>query len=155
MATRAKSGISKPNRHYLLSAMVTSPCEVEPRTAAQALKDDKWRNAMRARLVALGYNHRPGLDYAETFSPVVKSTTIRVILGVVVDRSWPIRQLDVNNAFLQGTLTDEVYMSQPPGFVDRDWPHTVCRLRKAIYDLKQAPRAWYVELRNYLVYVGL
>lgn len=68
--------------------------------------------------------------------------------------SWPIQQLDVNNAFLQGTLTEEVYMEQPPGFIDTDNPSHVCRLRKAIYGLKQAPRAWYIELRNYLLSIG-
>ncbi|CAA7018212.1 unnamed protein product [Microthlaspi erraticum] len=181
MGTRSKAGIVKPNRRYLLSASVTSQCDFEPRTAAQALKDDKWRNAMdgeynaqiqhrtwdlvpplssmvtcvgskwiftkkfhssgvlnryKARLVAQGYNQRPGLDYAETFSPVIKSTTIRVVLGAAVDGSWPLRQLDVNNVFLQGTLTDEVYMKQPPGFIDKDHPDYVCRLNKAIYGLK-------------------
>lgn len=108
----------------------------------------------KGRLVAKGYNQRPGLDYAETFSPVIKSTTIRIVLGVVVNCNWPVHQLDVNNAFLQGTLTDEVYMEQPPGFIDADRPNHVCRLRKAIYGLKQAPRAWYVELQTFLTSLG-
>lgn len=108
----------------------------------------------KARLVARGNTQRPGLDYAETFSPVIKSTTIRIVLGVAVNCAWPIRQLDVNNAFLQGTLNDEVYMSQPPGFIDADKPHHVCRLRKAIYGLKQALRAWYVELQTFLLNSG-
>lgn len=115
---------------------------------------DGTEKCPKSRLVAKGYNQRPGLDYAETFSPVIKSTTIRIVLGVAVDRNWPIRQLDVNNAFLQGTLTDEVYMEQPPGFVDADRPTHVCKLRKAIYGLKQAPRAWYVELQSFLIGAG-
>lgn len=65
------------------------------------------------------------------------------MLNVAVSRSWSIKQLDVNNAFLQGTLTDEVYVKQPPGFVDKDRPHYVCRLKKA-YGLKQAPRAYLI-----------
>lgn len=76
------------------------------------------------------------------------------MLQLAVTRSWPIKQLDVNNAFLQGTLTDTVYVSQPPGFIDHDRPHYVCRLKKALYGLKQAPRAWYQELRNYLMQMG-
>lgn len=108
----------------------------------------------KSRLVAKGYNQRPDLDYAETFSPVIKSTTIRIVLGVAVNYNWPIQQLDVNNAFLQGTLNDEVYMEQPPSFVDADRPTHVCRLRKAIYGLKQAPRAWYVELQTFLTSSG-
>ena len=67
---------------------------------------------------------------------------------------WPLKQLDVNNVFLQGHLTEEVYMAQPPGFIDKDQPTHVCKLHKAIYGLKQALRAWYQELSVFLLQYG-
>lgn len=108
----------------------------------------------KARLVAKDYNQEFGRDYTDTFSPVIKATTLRLVLDIVVSRSWPLQQLDVNNAFLQGTLTNEVYMEQPPGFKDSDNPSHVCRLNKDIYGLKQAPRAWYMESKNFLIGLG-
>ena len=108
----------------------------------------------KARLVAKGFHQQHGLDFTETFSLVIKSTTIRSVLHVAVTKGWPIRQINVNNAFLQGTLDDEVYVAQPPGFIDQDLPHHVCHLRKDLYGLKQAPRAWYQELRAFLVTQG-
>ena len=109
---------------------------------------------LKSRLVAKGNHQQHGLDFHDTFSPVIKHATIRLVLGVAVARNWPLRQLDVNNAFLQGKLHEEVYMVQPPGFVDKDKPHYVCRLKKAVYGLKQAPRAWYNELRKFLLSIG-
>lgn len=108
----------------------------------------------KARWVARGDKQEHGIDYAKTFRLVVKSITIRHVLNLAVSRSWPIKQLDVNNAFLQGTLTNEVYVSQPPGFVDPDRPHHVFCLNKALYGLKQAPRAWYQKLKNFLTDMG-
>ncbi|RZC24049.1 Beta-carotene isomerase D27, chloroplastic isoform D [Glycine soja] len=108
----------------------------------------------KARLVVKGFHQHFGWDYTETFSPVVKLVTIRIVLTLAVRQGWPIRQLDVNNAFLQGTLKEEVFMIQPPGFVNKNFPDHVCRLKKALYGLKQAPRAWYTELRVFLLSLG-
>ncbi|XP_019085503.1 PREDICTED: uncharacterized protein LOC109126424 [Camelina sativa] len=93
-----------------------------------------------------------GFSGPSSFPMVV--STIRAVLDVAVSLSWPIRQIDVNNAFLQGTLTEDVYVTQPQVFVDPDRPTHVCHLKKALYGLKQAPIAWYLELKNYLVSVG-
>ena len=108
----------------------------------------------KARLVAKGYDQRPGIDFKETFSPVVKPATIRTVLSIVVMKGWDLRQMDVNNAFLNGALTETVFMAQPPGFKDLSKPIHVCRLKKAIYGLKQAPWAWYTALKNVILQLG-
>ena len=111
---------------------------------------DGFIERYKARLLAHGFRQRFGLDYEDTFSPVVKPTTIRLILSLVVTRGWFIRRLDVQNAFLHGVLEEEVYMRQPPGFSDPDCPDHLCRLSKALYGLKQAPRAWHARLARAL-----
>ncbi|GKC00803.1 ribonuclease H-like domain-containing protein, partial [Tanacetum coccineum] len=97
----------------------------------------------KARLVANGSSQQPGVDFDETFSPVVKPATIRTVFSLDVSRRWPIHQLDVKNAFLNVDLSETVYMHQPPGFVDSRYPHHVCLLQRSLYGLKQAPRAWF------------
>ncbi|PKI31712.1 hypothetical protein CRG98_047922 [Punica granatum] len=114
------------------------------------LKADGTIDRYKAQLVAKGFNQREGVDYSETFSPVIKSVTIRTVLSIVVSSQWPIRQLDVKNAFIHGHLTEEVYMSQPPCFINASRPNHVCRLRQSLYGLKQAPRAWIQRLNTYL-----
>lgn len=108
----------------------------------------------KSRLVASGFNQQQGVDFEETYSPIIKSSTIRLILKIAVSKDWCLRQLDVNNAFLQETLNEDVYVRQPLGFIDANQPNHVCKLRKALYGLKHAPRAWYLELKGYLVHAG-
>jgi len=108
----------------------------------------------KARLVVKGFKQRYGIDYEDTFSPVVKIATVRLVLSLAVTRGWCLRQLDVQNAFLHGVLEEEVYMKQPPGFENPRYPSFVCKLKKAIYGLKQAPRAWYSRLSSKLISLG-
>ncbi|KAM6578484.1 hypothetical protein CsatB_030321 [Cannabis sativa] len=120
----------------------------------EKLNPDGTTAKYKARLVARGFLQQYGFDFTETFSPVVKPATIKIVLTIALTYKWTIRQLDVNNAFLNGDLQEEVYMAQPPGFVDNEHPHFVCKLHKAIYGLRQAPRAWFEKLKHVLLSFG-
>jgi len=95
--------------------------------------------------VAKGYTQTYSIDYFETFSPVARMNSIRIMFSIVVNLSWSLFQLDVKNAFLYGELQEEVYMEQPPSYVAQG-ETKVCRLKKTIYELKQNPRAWFEKL---------
>lgn len=105
----------------------------------------------KARLVARGFEQKDGIDFFETFAPVVRWETIRILIAIATHLNWPIHQLDVLTAFLNGILEEEVYLHQPLGFIARGAEHLVCKLHKALYGLKQSPRAWYARLHQALL----
>ncbi|RVW83898.1 Retrovirus-related Pol polyprotein from transposon RE1 [Vitis vinifera] len=128
----------------------------EPKGFKSTAKNPAWLAAMddemkgdsnkshlgSSHLMAKGYTQLLGLDYTDTFNLMVKASTVHVVLSLAVSHKWPLRQLDVKNAFLNGILHETVYMEQPPGYVDPHHPLHVCKLKNTLYVLKQAPRAW-------------
>ncbi|GJR25136.1 putative ribonuclease H-like domain-containing protein [Tanacetum coccineum] len=105
----------------------------------------------KARLVARGYRQEEGIDFEESFAPVARLEAIRIFLAFAAHMNMVVYQMDVKTAFLNGNLREEVYVSQPDGFVDKDKPNHVYKLKKALYGLKQAPRAWYDMLSSFLI----
>jgi hypothetical protein len=184
--------LSIPHCFYALSLTT----HIEPRSYAEAIKYECWRQAMqvelqalettgtwvlvdlpphvkpigcrwvykvkhhadgtveryKARLVAKGYNQIEGLDYFDTFSPVAKLTTVRMVIALASVHHWFLHQLDVNNAFLHGDLQEDVYMQPPPGITND--PNKVCKLIKSLYGLKQASRQWYAKPTSLLISHG-
>ncbi|GJW99030.1 retrovirus-related pol polyprotein from transposon TNT 1-94 [Tanacetum coccineum] len=142
----------------------------EPKNIKEAMADSAWIEAMqeelhqfdqldtvirnKARVVAKGYNQQEGIDFEESFAPVARLEAVRLFIAYAAHKSFPIYQMDVKTAFLNGPLKEEVYVNQPEGFIDPHHPDKIYRLTKALYGLKQAPRAWYDELSNFLVSKG-
>lgn len=93
----------------------------------------------KARLVAKGYVQQQGINYSEVFAPVARMDTVRIILALVAQNGWTVYQLDIKSAFLHGKLSEEVYVEQPKGYVQKDDSQKVFKLKKALYRLKQAP----------------
>ncbi|GJX60934.1 putative ribonuclease H-like domain-containing protein [Tanacetum coccineum] len=105
----------------------------------------------KARLVAQGYKQEEGIDYDEVFAPVARVEAIRLFLAFASFMNFPVYQMDVKSAFLYGTIEEEVYVCQPPGFVNLEFSEKVYKVEKALYGLHQAPRAWYKTLSSYLL----
>ena len=108
----------------------------------------------KARLVAKGFTQKEGIDYKETFSPVSKKDSLRIIMALVAHFDLELQQMDVKTAFLNGNLEEEVYMKQPEGFSSSNGEHLVCKLKKSIYRLKQGSRQWYLKFHDVISSCG-
>ena len=104
----------------------------------------------KARLVAKGYTQKPGEYYDETFSPVVRYSSIRTLLAFAIQNGMIIHQMDVVTAFLNGTLDEDLYMEQPPGYIKKGEEHLVCKLKRSLYGLKQSSRCWNTVFKQYM-----
>nr|GEY33146.1 hypothetical protein [Tanacetum cinerariifolium] len=147
---------------------------IEPKKISQALKDESWVDIIqeelmqfktqqderrvevrnKARLVTQGHRQEEGIDYDEIFAPVARIEAIRILLAFASYMGFIVYQMDVKSTFLYGKIDEEVYVSQPPGFIDPKFPNKVYKVVKAMYGLHQAPRAWYVTLFTFLVQSG-
>ncbi|GKA86121.1 putative ribonuclease H-like domain-containing protein [Tanacetum coccineum] len=163
----------KDFQHCLFACFLS---QIEPKKISESLEDEnlpygkkaigtKWvysnkkdergvvvRN--KARLVAQGYRQEEGIDYDEVFAPVARIEAIRIFLAFASYMGFIVYQMDVKSAFLYGTIDEEVYVSQPPGFVDPKFPKKVYKVVKALYGLHQVPRAWYATLSTFLLKNG-
>uniref|UniRef100_A0A803QCY3 Integrase catalytic domain-containing protein n=1 Tax=Cannabis sativa TaxID=3483 RepID=A0A803QCY3_CANSA len=149
----AQKGWNKAMNEEIAALKTNKTYVLVPPAPSQNLIGNKWvfrekfnldgtLQRLKARLVAKGFHQRLGIDFGETYSPVIKASTVRIILAIAVSKGWDIRQLDINNAFLNGTLEEDVFMAQPEGFEEKGKEHFVCKLNKSLYGLKQALRAW-------------
>ncbi|KAJ9539073.1 hypothetical protein OSB04_031806 [Centaurea solstitialis] len=149
-----------PTRKLLLAHIGRKLCKrnfmllikLRLRTLFLFLPSDGSIDRYKARLVAKGFNQEYGIDYEETFAPVARITSVRRLLAIPATKRWPLFQMDVKNAFLNGDLSEEVYLSPPPG-VSLPTGY-VCRLRKALYGLKQAPRAQFEKFSTTIISLG-
>ena len=117
-------------------------------------KVDGSIDRFKARLVAQGYTQEAGLDYDEIFAPVARYSSIRSVLAIANQFDWELHQMDVKSAFLNGNLENEIYMNQPEGYIDKEYPNMVCRLRKSLYGLKQSARCWNITMDTFLKSYG-
>ncbi|GJS70972.1 retrovirus-related pol polyprotein from transposon TNT 1-94 [Tanacetum coccineum] len=114
------------------------------------LEENGIMSRNKARLVAQGYNQQDGIDYDKTYDPVARFESIRILLAYACALDFKLFQMDVKSAFLNGFINEEVYVAQPLGFIDLEKPNHVYKLKKALY-LKQAPKAWYDQLKAFLI----
>jgi hypothetical protein len=147
------------------SIMEHETWELVPRPDNQKVIGSRWifkikRHAdgsierYKARFCAKGYTQKFGVDYNETFAPVVKHTSIRILLALAAEMDLEIYQFDVNTAFLYGTIDTDIYMEQPDGYVSNEHPDQVCKLKKSLYGTKQAARQWNMRLHEHMIKHG-
>jgi hypothetical protein len=139
--------------------------EIVPRPNSKDVVSSRWLfkikhaadgsiDKYKARFVAHGFSQKEGIDYEETFAPIARYTSIRTIIALAAKMKWRLHQMDVKTTFLNGVIEEEVYIEQPQGFEVEDMKSHVCKLKKALYRLKQAPRAWYGRIGSFLTSLG-
>ncbi|GJW23470.1 putative ribonuclease H-like domain-containing protein [Tanacetum coccineum] len=148
------------------SSAVQTRSKIEPKKISEALDDESWIEAMykkdqrgvvvrnKARLVAQGHRQEEGINYDKVFDPVARIEAIMIFFPFASFMGFIVYQMDVKSAFLYGTIEEEVYVSQPPGFVDPKFPNKVYKVQKALYELHQYPRAWYATLSTFMLKSG-
>lgn len=140
----------KKNKTWVLVKLPQNKRALQNKWVFRVKEEHDGSKRYKARLVVKGFQQKKGVDYDEIFSPVVKMTTIRLVLSIVAAENLHLEQLDVKTAFLHGDLNEDIYMAQPEGFQvvgKEDW---VCKLKKSLYGLKQAPRQWYLKFDNFM-----
>ena len=105
-------------------------------------------------LVAQGFSQHEGIDFSETFAPVVKSTSLRILLAIWAEHGWRVRQMDIKSAYLNGTVSEDIYMRQPKGYEEPGREQSLAKLKKGLYGLKQVGREWYATLHDFLIGLG-
>jgi hypothetical protein len=139
--------------------------EIVPRPKSKDVVSSKWLfkikhvadgsiEKYKERFVSRGFSQKEGIDYEETFAPVARYTLIRTIIALATKMKWKLHQMDMKTTFLNGVIEEEVYIGKPQGFEVEDRKSHVCRLKKALYVLKKAPRAWYGHIDNFLMSLG-
>jgi hypothetical protein len=139
--------------------------EIVPRPKNKDVVSSKWLYKIKhvadesiekhkARFVARGFSQKEGIDYEEMFSPVARYTSMRTIIALAAKMKWKLHWMDVNTTFLNGVIKDEVYIERPQVFGVEDRKTHVCRLKKALYGLRQAPKAWYGRIDSFLTSLG-
>nr|GEW54118.1 hypothetical protein [Tanacetum cinerariifolium] len=127
---------------------------LEPKSVKEALTDPAWIESMQEELHQFIRLDEEGIDFEESFAPVARMEAIRIFLAYTAHKGFTVYQMDVKTAFLHGSLKEDMYVCQPEGFIDADYPSHAYKLKKALYGLKQAPRAWYDELSMFLLQNG-
>ncbi|GKD77846.1 retrovirus-related pol polyprotein from transposon TNT 1-94 [Tanacetum coccineum] len=155
--------IGDPSKHVMTRhRLQTDPEELVPRSNGKNINAVKWlwknksdaENIViqnKSRLVVKGYKQEEGINFEESFAPVAHLEVVRIFIAFATHKNITIFQMDVKTSFLNAPLKKEVYVSQPDGFVDPDFPDHVYKLKKALYGLKQAPRAWYDKLSSFVI----
>ena len=163
-ATKQKEWVDAMVEKYQ-SKIKNDVWEIVPRQKDKSAVSSKWIfktkhsangsiEKYKARFIARGFSQKEGIDCEETFSPVARYTSIRIVLALEAKNKWKLHQMDVKTTFLNVLIEEEVYIEQPQIFETDDWESYVWRLKKALYGIKQAPGAWYERIYGFLMSLG-